>query len=65
MMQHNSDWAYGLLMKACSICSITTQVSGATLSDKSHISNCVCLLFGADQVQRKQPYGSSESESKH
>ncbi len=39
MMQHNGDWAYGPLMKACSICSIMTRVSAATFPEKSQAAH--------------------------
>ncbi len=54
-MQHNGDWAYGPLMKACCICSITTRMSAATFLEKSvtllmqqtlsstHLCVCVCV----------------------
>ncbi len=45
MMQHNGDWAYGPLMKSCSICSITTQVLAATFPEKSQVvHSCTVLL---------------------
>ncbi len=42
-MQHNGDWAYGPLIKACSICSITTRVSAATFPKKSQVSHSSAL----------------------
>ncbi len=39
MTQHNGDWAYGPLMKACSVCSITIRVSAATFPEKSQAAH--------------------------
>ncbi len=39
MMQHNGDWAYGPLMKACSIYSIKIRMSVATFLEKSQVAH--------------------------
>ncbi len=39
MMQHDGDWAYGRLMKACSIRSIMIRVSAATFLEKSQAAH--------------------------
>ncbi len=43
MMQHNGDWVYGPLMKACSICSIMTRVLVATFQEKSQVANSLAF----------------------